>query len=166
VVYPYEKDDQEKLVAAFTEENNGRLRLRYGWGCVLILETGLRAGEALALEWSDVDEEKRTLKVTKNMVRVDGKNLVQRATKTASGKRVIPLNARAMEAVQHLKSQEVPGCPCVLATQTGKHLSYRNLLATMEKACETVGVEHRGLHALRHSFASNLYARGVEVNHL
>lgn len=24
-------------------------------------------------------------------------------------------------------------------------------------------MEHRGLHALRHSFASNLYARGVEV---
>ena len=28
---------------------------------------------------------------------------------------------------------------------------------------EAAGVEHRGLHALRHSFASNLYARGVEV---
>ena len=33
----------------------------------------------------------------------------------------------------------------------------------LEKACEMAGVEHRGLHALRHSFASNLYARGVEV---
>ena len=51
----------------------------------------------------------------------------------------------------------------MLATQTGKYLSYRNLLAMMEKACEAAGVEHRGLHALRHSFASNLYARGVEV---
>ncbi len=163
VVYPYEKDEQETLVAAFNEENNGRPHLRYGWGCVLILETGLRAGEALALEWSDIDEEKRTLKVTKNMVRVDGKNLVQRTTKTESGKRTIPLNARAMEAVQHLKSQGVPGCPFVFATQTGKHLSYRNLLATMETACEAAGVKHRGLHALRHSFASNLYARGVEV---
>ena len=36
-------------------------------------------------------------------------------------------------------------------------------MTTMEKACEAAGVEHRGLHALRHSFASNLYARGVEV---
>ena len=163
VVFPYERDEQEKLVAAFTEEKNGRLRFRYGWGAVLILETGLRAGEALALEWGDIDEGKRTLKVTKNMVRVDGKNTVQRTTKTESGKRTIPLNCRAMEAVQHLKSQAVPGCPYVFATLTGKYLSYRNLLAVMEKACETAGVEHRGLHALRHSFASNLYARGVEV---
>ena len=29
--------------------------------------------------------------------------------------------------------------------------------------CEAAGVEHRGLHALRHSFASNLYARSVEI---
>jgi len=38
----------------------------------------------VALEWGDIDEEKRTLKVTKNMVRVDGKNLVQRTTKTCN----------------------------------------------------------------------------------
>jgi integrase len=163
VVYPYEKDEQEKLVAAFTKEQSSRPRLRYGWGCVLILETGLRAGEALALEWSDIDEERRLLKVCKNLVRVDGKNLVQRTTKTASGKRTIPLNSRALEAIQYLKTQQVAGCPFVFATQIGKYLSYRNLLATMEKACEAAGVEHRGLHALRHSFASNLYARGVEV---
>jgi integrase len=163
VVYPFEKDEQEKLMAAFTEEKNGRLRLRYGWGCALILETGLRAGEALGLEWSDIDEEKRLLKVCKNLVRVDGQNLVQRTTKTASGKRTIPLNARAIEAVQHLKAQQVEGCPFVFATQTGEHVGYRHLLETMEKACESTGVEHRGLHALRHSFASNLFARGVSV---
>ena len=162
-ICPYERADQDKLVAAFTEKKNGRPRFRYGWGCVLILETGLRAGEALALEWGEIDEEKRTLKVNKNLVRVDGRNTVQHTTKTASGRRTIPLNSRALEAVQHLKEQAVPGCPYVFATQTGKHLSYRNLLATMEKACEAAGVEHRGLNALRHSFASNLYARGVEV---
>ena len=73
------------------------------------------------------------------------------------------MNRRALEAIRHLKAQQMAGSPYVFATQSGKHLSYRNLLATMEKACEVAGVEHRGLHALRHSFASNLYARGVEV---
>jgi hypothetical protein len=34
-------------------------------------------------------------------------------------------------------------------------------LAKKGMACETGG--HRGLHAIRHSFARNLYARGVEV---
>jgi integrase len=84
---PIRKGRPGKLVTAFTEETNGRLRFRYGWGCVLIQETGLRAGEALALEWSDIDEENRTLKVSKNMVRVDGKNIVQYTTKTESSRR-------------------------------------------------------------------------------
>ena len=163
VIFPYEKEEQEKLVAAFTEQKGNRLRFRYGWGAVLILETGLRAGEALALEWNDIDEEKRTLKINKNMVRVDGKNIVQWTTKTESGKRTIPLNSKAMEAIRHLKMQQVVGCPYVFATQTGEHVGYRHLLTTMANACEAAGVEHRGLHALRHSFASNLYARGVEV---
>ena len=163
VVFPYEKEEQEKLVAAFTEEKNGRLRFRYGWGAVLILETGLRAGEALALEWSDIDEGKRTLKVNKNVIWVDGKHLVQNTTKTEAGKRTVPLNNRAMEAVQHIKAQAVSGCPFVFATQTREHVSYRHLLKTMDRACKAAGVEQRGIHALRHSFASNLYARGVEV---
>ena len=97
------------------------------------------------------------------MVRVDEKNTVQRTTKKESGKRTIPLNGRVMEAVQPLKTQRGIGCPYVFATQTGRYLSYRNLLAMMEKACEAAEVAHWGLHALRHSFASNLYARGVEV---
>ncbi len=163
VIFPYEKEEQEKLVAAFTEQKGSKLRFRYGWGAVLILETGLRAGEALALEWNDIDEEKKLLKVNKNMVRVDGKNVVQRATKTESGKRTIPLNSKAMEAVQHLKEQQFKGCSYVFATQTGEHVGYRHLLTTMESACEAAGIEPRGLHALRHSFASNLYARDVEV---
>ncbi len=51
------------------------------------------AGEALGLEWLDIDVEKRIVKVNKNMVRVDGQNFVQRTTKTAYGKRTVPLNA-------------------------------------------------------------------------
>ena len=94
VVFPYEKEEQEKLVAAFTEQIGNKLRFRYGWGAVLILETGLRAGEALALDWNDIDEEKRTLRVNKNMVRVDGKSIIQRTTKLNLVNGPFPLTAR------------------------------------------------------------------------
>ncbi len=134
-VCPYEKDDQRRLVAAFAEEKNGRPGFRY----VLMMETGLGTGEALALKWGGIDEEKRTQKVSKSPMRADGKNTVRRTTKTASGRRTIPLNNRALEAIQPLKDRQVSGCPYVFAAQTGKYLSYRNLLATMEKACEAVG---------------------------
>ena len=72
-------------MAAFTEEESDAPRLRHVWGCLLILKTGPRVGEAPALERGDIDDENRTVKTAKNMIRVDGKNLVQRTTKTASG---------------------------------------------------------------------------------
>ncbi len=31
VVFPYEKEEQEKLVAAFTEQKGNKLRFRYRW---------------------------------------------------------------------------------------------------------------------------------------
>ena len=68
-----------------------------------------------------------------------------------------------IEVIRHLKVQQVIGCPYVFATQTGEHVGYQHLLMTMANACEASCVEHRGLHALRHSFANNLYARGVGV---
>ncbi len=118
----YEKEEQEKLVAAFTKQKGNKFCFRYGWGAVLILETGLRAGEAQVLEWSDIDVENRTLKVNKNKVRVDGKNVVQRTTKLVSSKRTFPLISKAMEAIQHLKTHQVAGFPYVFATQTGSLL--------------------------------------------
>ena len=45
--FPYEKEKQVRQVK---------------------LETGLRAGEAPAQEWVDIDEKKRLLKVNKNLV--------------------------------------------------------------------------------------------------
>ena len=68
-----------------------------------------------------------------------------------------------MGIIRRFKMQQAIGYPYGFAKQTGEHVGYRHPLTTMENACEAAGVEHRGLHALRHSFASNLYARGVEV---
>ncbi len=137
-IFPYEKEEQEKLVAAFTEQKGNKLRLRYGWGAVLILEAGCRAVAALA--WNGVDEEKRTLRANKNMVRVDGRTVVQRTTKTASGRRTVPLNSKAMEDIRNLRGQQVAGCPYVFATRTGEHASYRRLPAPMERASRPPGL--------------------------
>ena len=53
-----------------------------------------------------------TLKGNKNLVRADGKNTVQRTTKTESGRRTIPLNSRALEAIRHLKALSTSVIKC------------------------------------------------------
>ena len=42
-------------------------------------------------------------------------------------------------------------------------MNYRNLLDLFQKICVRVGVSVLGIHALRHTFASNCYKRGVKV---
>jgi integrase len=46
---------------------NGVLRYRNGWGIILMIYTGLRMGEALALKWEDFDEKEEKLLIRKNI---------------------------------------------------------------------------------------------------
>lgn len=47
VILPYEKEEQEKLVAAVTEQKGNKLRFRYGW----VLFLFWRPGSELAKLW-------------------------------------------------------------------------------------------------------------------
>lgn len=69
---------------------------------LLILDTGMRIGEALALEWSDIDFKNKTLRVNKTLTKAKERNVKGEVvgknkktfsdiTKTESGNRLIPL---------------------------------------------------------------------------
>ena len=75
-----------------------------GYKLLLILHTGLRMGEALALTWADYDEYSKTLLIDKNMVYIDGEKITQ-TPKTESGERVIILNKQAVQDLQMLRKQ-------------------------------------------------------------
>lgn len=73
-----------------------------GYRLLLLLHTGLRLSEALALEWTDFDDFSKTLKVDKNLVHTrDGKIL--QTPKTESGERVIILNKDAYNDLLELR---------------------------------------------------------------
>ena len=57
----------------------------------LLVNTGLRRGEALALRWSDVDLDSKLLQVRGTLTRVDG-DLIVTTTKTPKSKRSIPVS--------------------------------------------------------------------------
>ncbi len=74
---------------------------------VLALETGMRIGELMGLQWSDIDFNKKVLRVRHSLCyfRKDGKYVFEwHDTKTHNSKRTIPLTSRAIVA---LKQQRV-----------------------------------------------------------
>lgn len=75
-----------------------------GYKLLLLLHTGLRLGEALALTWDDYSDMSKTITVDKNMVATkDGK--ITQTPKTTSGERVLILNRRAVADLEMLRKQ-------------------------------------------------------------
>lgn len=59
---------------------------------VIALSLVLRLGEALALRWSDVDLEARTLRVNQSVARIKGAGLVFADPKTEKSRASLPLS--------------------------------------------------------------------------
>jgi len=92
--------DQVRKLFESTRED----RLHALW--VLLATTGLRAGEALGLKWSDIDVATGRLAVRRALQRQQGRGLVFIEPKTSRSRRVVYLAAGAVQApVAHLGRQ-------------------------------------------------------------
>lgn len=151
--------------------NNGNRVYRIGGEMItFLLNTGLRIGEALALEWQNVDFKKQLATVRSNVVYVKDRSesnrsyccVKQLSTKTRNGSRIIPLNSEAMRALISLKGLN-GNTPYVFATKNGKRITPRNIDRTFRSILKRCGIACTGVHSLRHTFASRLFAKGVDV---
>lgn len=152
--------------------SSGRPVYVYGDVFVLILNTGLRLGEVLGLEKEDWNKEDKTLRVKRNLQfvskRDDSGNAIQgrvrimNSTKTYSGDRTIPLNESATAALERLCSQ-FPDKKQIVSTSKGTEASHQNIERTFTYLLDNIGIDRAGPHSLRHTFASILFSRGVDV---
>ena len=117
------------------------------------LTTGLRRGELLALLWTDLDVEKRTISITKQVTRTKGE-LVVSQPKTHNSIRVLPVSQQAVELLveEHKKH---PGNPYMFPSpKTGGMFDPDSFRHTHEKILKAIGAEHIRFHDLRHTFAT------------
>jgi integrase len=71
----------------------------------LLIATGLRRGELLALRWSDFDETSGTLAVAGKVVRITGRGLTRmNETKSAAGRRTIALPSFAIKCLRQRRT--------------------------------------------------------------
>lgn len=168
VFYNAEEIELIKKHALF-KYKNGEYKYSNGWYIILLLYTGMRVGELLALKWENINFNAGTLRVSGNLKQVrnrdkNSKNvykLIEQSPKTKSGNRLIPLADNAVAALKYLwehRHSEV----YVATTKNGKFISPRNLDRAFRKITETAGIKPAGVHSLRHTFASMLFKRGVD----
>ena len=151
-IIAYDKAEQEKMRSILETQK------REGYAAIeLMMETGLRPGEVLALDWDDVDIARKRIYVDKTIVNLANtkQSYVQSSPKSETSQRQVPLSSRAIEILTHLQKQKKNNYlfPCA----GGRRLSYEALRYQCQMACQQAGVQYRGLRIFRHTFATNMF---------
>jgi integrase len=143
----YDFDDFERLVtAAKTTDPRAYVLV------LLAGEAGLRLGEMVALEWSDLDFSKGQVCVQRSAWKG------QVASPKGGRLRYVPLTARLAAALRdhrHLRG------PRVLYQDDGSPLTEGVVQGFVRSAARRVGLRNNGPHMLRHTFCSHLAMRGA-----
>jgi integrase len=126
--------------------------------------TSLRIGEALGLTWADIDHQAGLIRVHRQLSR----HREHAPLKTEAGRREVVLAAPLARRLREhrLASRYKQSSDFVFANTLGRGLDYRDVGEGFRQAVKRAGLQAPGtltLHSLRHTFASLLIARKLDV---
>lgn len=155
---------QQKQLQAYLQNNQNLTTL----GVALSMYTGLRIGELCALQWKDINLEQRTLTVSHTIQRIqdvhgDRKTrLIIIEPKSAASQRTIPIPYCLISILQ--KFQTISNA-YVLSGKC-KPVEPRTMQYRFASILKRVNLPSVHFHALRHMFATNCVALGLDVKSL
>ena len=169
---PTESKVQKKAkeVIAYTKEEQDRIWKKIslepgnvGYAAVAFqIETGLRAGELLALKWTDVNITQCKMRIHATIVNPQYTNKAeyQDSAKSKSSHRTVPLTPKALVILKRLKEHHMTEW---VFEKYNERLSYQQLTYQTKKLCKEAHVKYHGEHVFRHTFATNCYYKGIDV---
>ena len=154
---------KEEVYATYS---NGKRKYQQVAPYILMLNTGMRSCEALGLKNSDIDLEKKQLHIRNSIKEIykregtkalGGRTTKVGKTKTPTSKRTIPLNNSSIEAIKELRQEYYFGEDAPLICDGhGNYTNPTNFRKRFYRILDAAGIKRKGLHSLRHTFATNL----------
>ena len=186
VVLP-SKDEKEIIVFKPEEQRaiiEAAQKDRLGFAIELDFFTGLRVGELCALKWSDIDLAAKEFRVRRTLQRVQKKTsdikskgkrtqIVEGATKTKKGNRVIPLTDTMLQKLLVHKARQLfekrrlgkgySDNGYVFANEFGGAIEPSYLRDVYERILKNANAPHYTFHTIRHTFATRAIENDMPV---
>ncbi|WP_138337316.1 MULTISPECIES: site-specific integrase [Streptococcus] len=149
-------------------------KYRYYFDYVLysvLLATGCRFGEVVALEWSDIDFENGTISINKNYSRL--LKLIG-TPKSKAGVRTISIDKKTVNMLRLYKNRQRQSfletgarvSSVVFATPTKEYQNMATRQESLDRRCAELGITRFTFHAFRHTHASLLLNAGISYKEL
>ncbi len=153
---------QRKIEKYILNTHNVRM-----YGVVIALYTGLRIGELLSIEWSDVDFKHSCIVVNKTCYDswYNGKYVkCIDVPKTPTSIRIIPFPRQILPFLKEMKKAHKS--KYIIIGKTNEGAQIRSYQHSFEVLLKKLDIKHKGFHALRHTFATRAIECGVDVKTL
>ncbi|MGO3609922.1 MAG: tyrosine-type recombinase/integrase [Enterococcus sp.] len=160
----YLENDEYQCVIDYTMNMNKRYGLLFQW----LYFTGMRAGEALALQKADVviNEKEAYAKVTGTMIYLNKKVADMKKsthTKTKAGQREVDLPKKAIEIYYELLELSPEGT-LLFQTSVGTPIAISTINVFLRKTKDKIGINKKlSSHIFRHTHISKLASLGTPL---
>lgn len=135
-------------------------------------QTGLRISEALALKWSDIEDNKLT--VERQTRRNDNNEIKITTLKNSSSYRTIGLNDELLRELKKFKLKQnemILGSDSfnrhkdgiIFQNYLGNYLTPSTVRESIQKYCKQADVDYKGTHGFRHTHAVLLLESGASI---
>ncbi len=165
----YYDDEQIKALLAAIESEDPKYKIMV----TLLIFTGMRLGELMGLNWSDINFEKDIIKINKVSQYLPGKKTFEKEPKTEESKREITVPSFVMALLRdyrkHWLEQRLAcgdlwkGSERLFVTWDGDPMYPYTLTAWFRKFVKRHNLPPITPHGLRHSMASVLGYEGIDI---
>ena len=158
-------EEQKTLVETLAEHKRQGKRNEYSKQILIELYTGMRMGEINALRPEDIDFKKGMIHIRDTISMGINQRMYRRGhTKTDAGMRDIPMNNLVRPILEQAISEMKRNRDGLMFYDYNKNgvITTTQVNNFFRRICEKAGIEFRGQHSLRHTFATRCIEAGVK----